>query len=61
MPGNLHNRLGKLESKIAPPERPRRYVRVVASDEKEAKAYADAESEGFGRDNVFIIRLVPGP
>ena len=60
MPSHLHNRLGKLEREIAP-ENPRKFVQIVASDEGEERAYADAEAEGFGRDDVFIIRLVGVP
>ena len=57
MPGNLHSRLGKLERQMAP-ETPRKFVKIVASDEQEERAYAEAEANGF--DSVFIIRLVPG-
>ena len=59
MPGHLHRRLGKLEREMAP-ETPRKFVKIVASDEEQERAYAEAEAKGFARDDVFIIRLVPG-
>lgn len=62
MPSRLHNRLSKLERKIAPGEPPK-FVKIIAQGEDVEEVCAEAEAKGFSRDNVMIIMLrgVPVP
>jgi hypothetical protein len=60
MPSYLHNRLGKLERKIAPLKSPRKFVKIIAEGTDEEEVFAETEAEGFSRDQVEIIWLVAG-
>jgi len=61
MKGPLNSRLDKLEAAFPDPSaRPKRVVRIVASDEEEAEARALTAADGLDPDNgdITIIRLI---
>ena len=60
---NITARLDRLESKIPAPEKPRRVIRIVASDQEEAEAVKLLEAEDYDPDSgdIAIIRLIAVP
>jgi hypothetical protein len=60
MKGPLGARLDRLEAALPDDDRPRRVIRIVASDKEEVEARDLATAEGWdpGGDDICIIRLI---
>lgn len=60
MKGPLAARLDRLEASLPGSDRPRRVIRIVASDREKDEAHALARAEGWDPDgdDICLIRLI---